>query len=189
MAIEIRESLAGVGALIVTPYNRVLTVREKLPSLRTIKEAGMRTHPMESTNPGETSPFQTLRRITEEVRPFKSFKIREVIKFGGPLCDVQITDGTWVRTFLLLAKYEFPAEIGSDTNGVEDPLWMDVNEVLSSEIGNKRFRPGFREPASSWLIYKECIREGIKFQMLRYSRAVDEPYVLARLIASQDGLA
>lgn len=169
-----KDRIAGVGALIVSPEHRVLTVQELTDSLRTVKERGMRTHPMESSTQGEI-PAETMGRLfTEEIVLPEGVSLED----RGLLCTVQINYGLWAEMFLYQSPVEFGASIGTAQHEVASPGWIPMQEVIESPIGNRRFRPGLRETV---LAYQERLASNGSFKPRTFFNTLDGPAVLARL--------
>ncbi len=180
MAIEmLNRELAGVGALIIVPQTETfLTVRELTSSVRTIKEAGMRTHPMESLEPGET-PQQGLKRLfVEEIKGIPE----ELIVGAIDLCDVFIGDKR-VRNFLLAVDKPFNVQNGTMFEEVTSPQWLEIARVSEAPIGSNRFRPGVRETIDALTRFS---RDQKGYRPLLYPKTVDAELVLSRLLINDN---
>lgn len=165
---------AGVGALYVTPKQLILCITELTSSERTVKEAGMQSIPMESTN-GDEIPEETLSRLNiEEV----NFPPDAEIILIGRLCTVQINTAVWVPMYCFKVKRPYDVVIGTAKNEVASPTWLPLREVMGIPIGSNRLRPGVREAGVSYRFYEA--NPGT-FEPLVFRRAVDTPLVLARL--------
>lgn len=168
------ENLAGAGAFIVSSRGTVLTVEELTTSARTGKERGMRTHPMESLEPGETIGNCLERIFSEEVRLSPDQEIVDV----GPLCDVQITPDIRVRMFLFQSPEEWPVQIGTAKTEVADCRWVPIEDVLYADIGSNRFRVGVRETAKGFNLYTV---QNNDFQPVYFPFSIDYSAVAARI--------
>ncbi len=168
------QKAAGVGAMYITPDQLILCITELTSSERTVKETGMQSIPMESTEKDEV-PELTLSRVNiEEV----NFPPDAEISFIKKLCTVQINTNVWVLMYGFEVKRPYDVIIGTAENEVASPTWLPLREVMEAPIGSDRFRPGVREAGASYRFYKT--NPGT-FEPLVFERAVDSPLVLARL--------
>ncbi|TSC89431.1 MAG: Uncharacterized protein G01um10145_588 [Microgenomates group bacterium Gr01-1014_5] len=144
----ITESVVGVGALLVTPDLKFLTVQELENKRSTGKIAGMRTAPMETVVDGE-SDDDALKRLFQEEVVLDEAELpldKKVL-----LCKIQLTKGVWLHGYLLQIERPVLAVIGTENHEVSDPLWTSIEEVLHSNPDNRQFRPGVRELVFSYL--------------------------------------
>lgn len=143
---EIRETIAGVCALIVTPDGMFAAVQETKHSRVTNKVPGMISAPMETVKPGESYQQALERLLEEEVK---------VIGLGKPeaqteLCRVQLSPDVWVHAYLITVGERLPLRSGDDGETI-NPQWMSIDEIIKADPNERRFRPGMREIVESYL--------------------------------------
>lgn len=143
---EIVETLAGVGALIITPDGYFLSIEEGRTSRRTGKIKGVRSLPMETIEAGETHQQALERLLKEELSAEELNNHTDLIK----LCRVQLTPGVWLHAYLIPVNLRFQAQAGTHKDA-SNPKWVHINELLGSNPKDRLFRPGTREVIESYL--------------------------------------
>lgn len=146
---EIVETLAGVGALIITPDGYFLSIEEGRTSRKTGKIKGMRSLPMETIEAAETHDQALKRLLKEEVSLEELNDCTNLTK----LCRVQLTPGIWLHAYLMPINYRLQAKDGTHKDAL-NPKWVHVSEVLKSDPRDRLFRPGTREVVKSYLRFQ-----------------------------------
>lgn len=162
---EIIETLAGVGALIITPDGYLLSIEEGRSSRRTGKIKGMRSLPMETTEDGETHKKALERLLKEEVSAEELSDCTDSTK----LCRVQLAPGVWLHAYLIPVNHRFQVKAGTHKDAL-NPKWVHISKVLNSDPKDRRFRPGTREVIESYLEF----HQNNTFQPGLYFRCRDE---------------
>ncbi|TSC64651.1 MAG: hypothetical protein G01um101493_65 [Microgenomates group bacterium Gr01-1014_93] len=149
IAIETSEIIKeGVGLLIPKRQN-FFSIEERILNKSTGKVPGMRSMIFETIELGETHQDAIKRALREEVDMLNllSDTLRPV-----ELCKVQLKEGVWLYAYLLPIDIPDNLEIsiGSTDFEVANPGWDMIDDVINSEVGNLRFRPGNREVLKSY---------------------------------------
>lgn len=133
----------GVGALIISPdHQHFLTIKELETSRRTNKLKGMRSIPMESTEPKETLD-QTLDRLFKEEVDIWPRSLR------GELCRCELARGVVARIYLYEISPDTKISGGSHSTEVTDVGWTSIEDAFFAPFG--LFRPGVYEALQSYL--------------------------------------
>lgn len=166
MVIESVERVTGVGALVVSPNDQFLCITELRPKRLTGKLAGMKSLPMETVEGGESHQEALIRLFQEEVKIGVDNSLDKPLK----LCTGQLTPGVWLHAYLFDVNSELVIQSGSELNEIGEVSWMSIEDVLKSEVGNLRFRPGVREVLLS---FREYRKNPANFQPKAYHTMID----------------
>ncbi|MBI2021290.1 NUDIX hydrolase [Candidatus Daviesbacteria bacterium] len=126
MTLELNEIKAGVGALIINPEGKFLTVRENHSRFDNQKIIGMLSFPMETVESLETHQEGMQRLLMGE--EIGRVEVYETSLVQRPLNKIQLNPGIWLYTYLLYSKNNLvhPGE----AKDVSDISWHDLDPPL-----------------------------------------------------------